>query len=78
MSVTAASQQSNIWASATSALTNTPSSKSLGPSKPNEAGGPAVQAPKAGLARANPFQSLSNDTQSALIQMQAAQSQVHA
>ncbi len=73
MSVNATSQASNIWARATTALTNSPSAQGLGQLKPNEAGGAKAKTGpiQAGVASANPFQSLSNDLQSTIIQLQA-------
>jgi len=66
------SSASSIWSSATSALTNLPSSKSTHETKPNEAGRPAQSPATAQASPANPFQQLSSSLQSHLIQLQQA------
>lgn len=71
MSITAASQPSNIWASATSALASTPAANSLKPSQPNAAGTNTPQPTRTDPARNNPFQQFSSDLQSTLIQAQS-------
>jgi hypothetical protein len=75
MSVSAVSQQSSIWANATSALTNSPQANSLKTTKPNEAGG-AKQPTPTDTSRSNPFQQFSSDLQSVLIQAQGGPAKV--
>jgi hypothetical protein len=71
MSVTATSHASNIWSRATS-ISSSPAAQSIGPTKPNEAGSAKPKFDVAGPAAARtPFQPLSSDLQSALIQLQA-------
>jgi hypothetical protein len=72
MSVNAISHVANIWSRATSALSSAPTSQGVDAPKPNEAGGPKPKAGPNGAAQAaTPFQTLSSDLQSALIQLQA-------
>jgi hypothetical protein len=71
MSVTATSHASNIWSRATS-MSSSPAAQSLVPMKPNEAGSAKPKFNIAGAAATSaPFQPLSSDLQSALIQLQA-------
>lgn len=72
MSVNAINHVANIWSRATSALSSTPSAPGIETPKPNEAGG-AKPAPgqNGKTVTATPFQTLSSDLQSALIQLQA-------
>ena len=71
MSISAVSQPSSIWASATSALTSTPAANSLKSGKPNAAGTDAPQTTRPDTSRSNPFQQFSSDLQSTLIQAQS-------
>jgi hypothetical protein len=71
MSINAIGHAANIWSRATTALTSSPTVQGLDVSKPNEAGSSkAKPTPLASQGSTNPFQSLSSDLQSALIQMQ--------
>ena len=75
MSVNAISHVANIWSRATSALSSAPTAQGIDAPKPNEAGSPKTKAAQSGAAQtATPFQKLSSDLQSALIQLQAQKS----
>lgn len=72
MSVNAISHVANIWSRATSALSSAPTAQGIETPKPNEAGGPKSRGVQTGATQtATPFQTLSSDLQSALIQLQA-------
>lgn len=68
MSVNSTGHVSAIWSRATSALSNTPPPQGLAPGKPEDRPPPPVRSDG---APANPFQQLSSNLQSVLIQMQS-------
>jgi hypothetical protein len=74
MSVNAISHAANIWSRTTSALSATPQAQGLDATKPNEAGASRAKPNQAGSPQngvPTPFQALSSNLQSALIQLQA-------
>lgn len=72
MSITAISPHSTIWASATTALGSTAATETIAQSKSNEAGAASPSTTRVDPTRTTPFQQLSSDLQSVLIQMQNA------
>jgi len=72
MSISSISTHSAIWNNAASALTNTPQPSSAAKAKPNQADNPAdTSAGSISVAGSNLLDTLSQTSQSALIQMQA-------
>lgn len=72
MSVNATGHVSEIWSRATSALSNTPSPQSVGPARSEIQPDNRLPPPtRTDGATANPFQQLSSNLQSVLIQMQS-------
>ncbi|MDR3523776.1 MAG: hypothetical protein P4L66_06695 [Acetobacteraceae bacterium] len=72
MSISTISAQSPIWNNAASALTNTPQPNSATKAKPNQADNPTrSSAGSISVAGSNLLDTLSQTSQSALIQMQA-------
>jgi len=77
MSISNVTTNSPIWNNAASALTNTPQPNSTGGSKPNQADNPRSKASGSiSVAGSNLLDTLSQTSQSALIQMQAQIGQV--
>jgi hypothetical protein len=75
MSIGNIASQNPIWNNAASALTNTPQPNAAGPVKPNQADNPHGKPKAIQVAGSNLLDSLSQTSQSALIQMQAQMSQ---
>ena len=71
MSIGNVTHQSPIWNSAASALTNSPQPNATSTAKPNQADNPHAKPHSMTLAGSNLLDSLSQTSQSALIQMQA-------
>ena len=71
MSISATAPHSAIWSSAASALTNAPQANSV---KANDASNTKGKTSSLNIAASNPFDGLSQSSQFALIQAQAAQS----
>ncbi len=72
MSISAAASHSAIWSSATSALTNSPQPGSAVTPKANDASSAKSKPSGISIAASNPFDALSQASQFALIQAQAA------
>jgi len=78
MSISATATHSSVWTHATSALSNAPQPGSAGAAKPNEAGSGKAAGRSLNIAgSSNPFDALSQASQFALIQAQAAQHAEH-
>jgi hypothetical protein len=74
MSITAASSHAAIWNSATSVLTNSARPPNTETPKANDASNAKAKPTGINIAGSNPFEALSQTSQFALIQAQAAKS----